>query len=541
MAKTAEVAFRAASYARLSRDDDNLGESNSITNQRNIIADWAAEHPDVQVVQDFCDDGFSGSNFERPGFQEMMDAVAAGNVNCIVVKDLSRFGRNYLQVGYYLERLLPQLGVRIIAIADGYDSNASRGYEDSLMLPFKNLMNDVYCRDVSMKIKTQLTAKRKRGECVSPSLPYGFMKDKAEKGKVLVDQEAARVVADIFNMRLKGMSAEAIAAKLDEDGIASPYAHMRSLGLCPSANFKRGEDRWNARGIMRILQNEMYTGTMVQGKTQKPDFRSKAVVAKDPECWVRVDNAIEPIVDLRTFDLVQDLAARDTRSAPGAAGLSLFSGFVYCADCGSTMARRTVKSKGREYIYYTCMGNRADKRSCSTHNISEPKLMQAVQTTLFERVQTTLDGSDLEARVKAASNLAKILKGLEDQERSLVARVERIGSLKRRLYEDYADDVLTRAEFQEFSKSYDEEAARQRRALAKIAERVGELKRGPADEYLKAVARHRDAGKIDRLMLMELVDRIEVHERGVVEIRFRFDELGARAMRDANDIKGGAA
>lgn len=533
-------AWRAASYERLSRDDENVGESNSIVNQRNIIADFAAERSDITLVQDYCDDGYSGSNFERPGFKEMLDALSTREVDAIIVKDLSRFGRNYLEMGYYLDRLLPQMGVRVIAIADNYDSVDSAQMSDSIMIPFKNLMNDFYCRDVSTKIKTQLVAKRKRGECVSPCLPYGYLKDETDKSKIVVDPQAAAVVRDIFKWRLKGMNAEAIATKLNDNGTDTPFMHMRSLGLRPSDNFKRsGKDAWSARVVIRILANEMYLGTLVQGKTYKPDFRSKTVVARPESEWERCEGSHEAIVDERTFKLVQDLSARDTRTSPGKKGLGLLAGFVFCADCGSTMARRKIRRGEHEYVYYTCMGHRHDCKSCTTHNINGNKLVAAVERSIRERMAAALDDGDVEGKVKQASRTAQLLADLQGQERALVARIERIASLKRHMYEDYADEVLSKEEFLDFSKAYDHEVAQQKKAMAQIAERASALRAEPDNEYLDALARHRDFEELDRLMLMELIDRINIHEGGIVEIVFLFHELGTTGEVDVNALQKG--
>ena len=253
-------------------------ESDSIVNQRAMIRDYVRTRKEFCVVDEYVDDGYSGSNFERPDFKRLYEDLQSGAVNCVIVKDLSRFGRNYIEVGRYLERLFPLMGVRLIAINDNYDSADEHRNSDAIIVPIKNLMNDAYCRDMSVKIKTQLEAKRKRGEYVGNFVVYGYRKDVKNRNRLVVDKEAAEIVKQIFTWKLEGMSDQGIADKLNGIGVASPLEYKLQNGSHISENFKRNETAaWSSKAVFRILHNEIYTGTLVQGKQKKLDYRSKEI------------------------------------------------------------------------------------------------------------------------------------------------------------------------------------------------------------------------------------------------------------------------
>ena len=257
--KTAARVYRAANYARLSVDDESYGTSGSVLNQHAIIRDFADANGGLSIVAEYSDDGFSGSTFEnRPGWGSLLADVETGKVDCIVVKDLSRLGRNYLDVSRYLDQVFPALGVRVVAITDGYDSAAEKTPADALMLPVKNLFNDMYCRDASAKTKASLSAKRRRGEFVGAFAPYGYAKGSGpDRGRLVIDPEPAGVVRGIFDARIGGMSAAGIAAMLNESLVPSPYEYFAAKGAARSSNFCKGErTAWDARTVLRILSND---------------------------------------------------------------------------------------------------------------------------------------------------------------------------------------------------------------------------------------------------------------------------------------------
>ena len=319
-----ERVWRAASYARLSVDDGGQGQSVSIVSQQKIIQAYADARADVEIVAEFSDDGWSGSNFERPGFKHMMKAVDVGRIDCIIVKDLSRLGRNYLDTGRYLERILPEKGVRLIAVNDGYDSlksDTTLGLQgdDALIVPFKNLINDYYCANSSAKIKEALAARRCEGLFVGAFAPYGYVKSQADRNVLEVDPVAAPVVARMFRMRASGASFARIAAKLNDEGVLSPSALKESRG-CKQAKgvAKQVADRprWHASQVCKILRNEMYAGVLVQGKSFSPSFRSHVRLKLAPSEWERVPGACPALVDRALFEAAQQPGA-DAAQKPG--------------------------------------------------------------------------------------------------------------------------------------------------------------------------------------------------------------------------------
>ena len=282
--------YRTALYLRLSREDGDKTESDSIANQRTLLEAYAIDHPELCIVDEFVDDGYSGSNFERPAFQNLFRELEQGTINCILVKDLSRFGRNYLEVGRYLERIFPVMRVRLIAVTDNYDSQSAWKTSDSIMVPMRNLLNDAYCRDISVKIKSQLAVKRKRGDFVGSFAAFGYRKDPANHTRLIVDELAAETVQDIFRWKISGMNNQGIADRLNAEKVPSPAARKLQSGAKLSLHFRKSDEPpWSAKAVDRILHNEVYTGKLVQGKTRRLDYRSKKKMNVPMRDWTIVD------------------------------------------------------------------------------------------------------------------------------------------------------------------------------------------------------------------------------------------------------------
>ena len=375
--------FHAAVYLRLSREDGDVTDggktvSNSIANQKELVMDYLKSHHEIEVVSTYTDDGYSGVNFERPEFQRMLSDIREGKIDCVIVKDLSRFGRNYIESGRYIEKIFPMLGIRFIAITDGYDSlNEDMGSE--MIIPFKNLINDAYCRDISIKIRSHMDIKRRNGEYIAAYAAYGYLKDKDNKNHLVIDEYAADVVRDIFTMKICGMSQQAIADKLNADGILSPMQYKKSIGVPMENGFaKNVKPKWSYNAVLRVLKNEVYIGSVVQGKRTTPNYKIKKRVYKNEADWIRVRDMHDAIVSRSDFDLVQELLMKDTRVAPDGDEVFLFAGMLYCAGCGEPMVRKTVPSGKKRYVYYVCSGNKRDKQKCSSHMISEKKLIDSV-------------------------------------------------------------------------------------------------------------------------------------------------------------------
>jgi len=347
--------YQAAEYIRLSYTDDKMSESDSVGNQRKLIENFVSQNADIEVIEEKIDDGYSGIIFDRPAFKEMMQDVTDGKINCVIVKDLSRLGREYIETGRYLRRIFPAYGVRFIAINDNIDT-ARENCGDDLAVSVKNIMNEAYCRDISIKTRSSLDVKRRNGDFVGAFPIYGYLKSSESKNKLEPDPYASRVVRDIFRMRLEGSSASRIAAELNRLCVLSPLAYKKNNGL-PYA--KRGyadkeNCKWSAMTVIRILQDETYTGTLVQGKQGTPHYKIKTVEQHPSSDWIRVPGAHEAIIPQHDFELVQRIRHLDTRTAPAQDTVYLFSGVLVCGCCGARMTRKTNRAGGKEYHYYYC-------------------------------------------------------------------------------------------------------------------------------------------------------------------------------------------
>lgn len=367
--------YHAAIYVRLSKEDGAVAshektESNSIANQKSLIRDFLENKNDIEVVQEYVDDGFSGSNFERPAFQMMLEDIKKGKIDCVVTKDLSRFGREYIDSGMYIERLFPAMGVRFIAINDGIDSGEAKSQSDEIIIPFKNLINDAYCRDISIKIRSHLEIKRKQGDVITAFVPYGYKKNDKDKHKLEIDVYAANVVKDIFRMKLHGKSQDAIACELNSSGILPPAEYKASTGSNYQTCFKTKEkSEWTSVMVRRILTNEVYIGNLVQGKQTTPNHKVKKTIIKEKCEWIRIEKNHEPVITDRDFEVVQRLLAMDTRTSPDREEVYPLSGVVTCGGCGIPMVRKTSKVGGKTYAYYLCATHK-DSKQCSSHRIS---------------------------------------------------------------------------------------------------------------------------------------------------------------------------
>ncbi|MCD7751051.1 MAG: recombinase family protein [Lachnospiraceae bacterium] len=520
--------YMCAAYVRISKEDEDAregvkDESNSIANQRNLILDFISDRPELELYDEYADDGYSGVNFERPDFKRMMDDVRARKINCIIVKDLSRFGRNYIEAGKYLEQVFPFLGVRFIAITDSIDTGKEQSDAEQFVLPFKNLFNDAYCKDISTKVRSQLAIKRKNGDFVGSFACYGYLKDPADHNKLIIDPEASEIVRYIFYSKIHGLSADRIAEKLNEQGVLCPMEYKHSMGLHVSTNFRtKGKAEWAPKSVMRILTNEVYIGITVQGKMTTPSYKVKRLIEKPEEEWDRVEGTHEPIVPKEVFDEVQMLMGRDTRIAPDNDHLYLFGGFLCCADCGMSMTRRRVRYKDTIHCYYACSGYRR-KSGCTSHNISETKLYAAVLAAVNQQITLVLDMERLLRYAQDLPDDPDSLRRFDVQLTRLDEEISRNQSLKASLYDSYKQGTLTEADFKELSEIYTERIKKTRQARLSVeAERDG-IKGLPLEgEWLTFFKKYQNVAELDRFLLADLVEVIEVHADKAITIRFKF-------------------
>lgn len=512
-------------YVRLSREDGDKEESNSVTGQKDLIRDYLRRYPELRECGMKVDDGYTGSNFDRPGFQEMMADVKAGKVNCIVVKDLSRFGRDHLEVGQYIQQIFPLLGVRFIAINDHFDSLHANPESDDLLVPFKNLINEAYCRDTSQKTRSQLEVKRQRGDFIGAFAAFGYRKDPENHNRLLVDELAAGVVRDIFRWKLDGISAQDIAVRLNDAGTPTPMDYKKSQGMRYSTAFREKEkSEWSAKMILRILKNPVYIGTLEQGRVTTPSYKIKRVVTKPRSEWAVVENNHEAIIDPEDYEAVQNVLALDTRTGVAGEAVDVFSGMVFCGECGAPMVRKMVPSGKKKYVYYTCAAHKADKKRCYPHTIRDQALSEVMLESMKQHIRDVIDLSDLLDMTSTAqlqqANMQQLRKRLDRKQ----AEIDRALTLLRSLYENLADELIDKEEYLSLKKTYTrrrDEAEQQAEAIRN--EMSQEFAHAMSNQsWIEQFRRQKDIEELERGIVVRLVERVMIYREHRVEIVFRW-------------------
>ena len=521
-----------ALYERLSRDDELQGESNSISNQKKMLMDFALAH-DLPSPTHFTDDGISGTRFDRPGFMAMMEEVNKGNVGTICLKDMSRMGRDYLQVGQIME-MLRQKGVRLIAINDGVDT--FKGDDD--FTPFRNIMNEWYARDTSKKIKSVFKAKGNSGKHVASTCPYGYLKDENDGNHWIVDEEAAEVVRRIFRLTIEGYGPYQISRILENDKVEIPGVHMARFGqgLHQTAKIK-DPYHWSSSTIVSILRKQEYLGHTVNFKTAK-HFKDKKSHYVSQDNWVIFEDTQEPIIDQETFDLVQKIRSNVRRYPDGWGEVHLLTGLMYCADCGAKMyVHRSYN--GKRNAQYTCSayGKVPVGTLCKTqHRVSEENVI----TLIKELLRSIADYSKLDREAfirtvretqekQSSTDIVKMRQTIEAGNR----RLDELETLICRIYEDNILGKLPDERYMFLSGSYDAERKKITEELRGCEQSIREYNKNTrsADRFVRLVDKYVDFEELTSPMLLELVDKILVHERDVkgsanctqeIEIYFNF-------------------
>ena len=538
--------FLAAMYLRLSRDDSDVGdatdgkgnvkaESNSIGNQRELIRAYIYEQQDIELYDIYVDDGFSGSNFDRPEFKRMMSDVEAGRVNCVIVKDLSRFGRDYIESWRYIQKVFPALGVRFIALTDHYDSFHADAGESGIVLPVKNFINDSYCRDISTKVKSQLEVKRKNGECIAPFALYGYRKAEYNKNQLVIDEYAADIVRRIFEWKMDGMAVSAIAEKLNGLGVLSPKEYKKSIG----SNYKGGfsgavKSMWSSSTVKRILSNEVYLGHLIQGKTEKINYKLKKSVEKPKEEWVKVENTHEAIISEDNFLIVQNLLKVDSRVSPVSEKSSLFAGVLFCGDCGEQMIRRVNRYKDTQKVYYICSTkNRGE--GCTRHSIEEEKLKRIVLESIQRYANYFLEEKRVfEKSLELETNFEAVVR-YDTEIARLKQEQDKYYSLCSGLYEDLKNGIISKEEFERLHGEFKRKATEFEDAQKKQENMIKQLfKNGVISAgRLKTMQDCAELKEIDRHTLCSMVKEILVYEEQRIEIVFYYTDQ-YRIMSEVN-------
>lgn len=503
-----------ALYERLSRDDELEGESNSIVNQKKILEEYASKNNLTNIIH-FTDDGISGTQFDRPGFMEMMNGVNTGNIGCIIVKDMSRLGRDYLKVGQCME-ILRQKGVRLIAINDNVDSF----YREDDFTPFRNIMNEWYARDTSRKIQSTFRSKGESGKHTASTPPYGYIKDEKDKDKWIVDEKAAQIVRRIFNLTMDGAGPYKIAKILEADKIDIPAYHQQKMGygLHQSKNFEYPY-RWCSSTIASILKKKEYLGHTVNFKTRK-HFKDKKSKYVSEDKWLIFENTHEAIIDQETFDNVQRIRGNVKRYPDGWGEYHPLTGLMYCADCGSKMyVHRTNNYKN--IPYYVCSNYK--KVPCGTlcpsaHRIKAEVVLNLIQETLKD-IKNYL-GEDNEAFIRSIENEMeeKEKAHIEKKKIRLTESQNRLQELERlmcRIYEDMILNKIPNNRYEILNNQYETEQITLSKEIKDLEQQVSryEKETDRAKKFISLISRYENFDELTTTMINEFVEKIIVHER----------------------------
>jgi len=519
----AQVIWRAALYTRLSREDGDKPESDSIANQRALLESFAVQQPNLEVTGQYSDDGYTGTNFQRPDFERMIADIEAGKVNCVIVKDLSRFGRDYITTGQYLERWFPEHGVRFLAVNDHIDSE--KGPYD-LMLPFKNVFNEQYARDISHKVKSAMQTKQRQGAFIGAFASYGYRKDPQDHNKLLIDQVAAVTVRRIFDLYEQGNGKIRIAKLLNEEGIPCPSEYKKLNGDRYHNGQKLGKTTyWTYATIHRMLKNQMYIGNMEQGRAPRQIMHGKARQLERSQ-WTVVEGTHEAIISRQQWERVQALLAKDTRSPSFEENISPFAGFLRCGDCGRAMS----KTNHPGGVYYCCGSyKRYGPSACTRHGISQRELEQIVLDDLNKIIAAV---GDLKALAEEAAPKQKH-RSLERERERIQANLDRVYHMKKSAYEDYRSDLLTKADYLRYKEDYERQEAALSSQLAQLEQEQPEnIFERP---WIAALLKHGKLTELDRTTMAETVKEILVFEDRHIEITYLFsDELGILGGMEEN-------
>ena len=515
---SAKARYSVARYARLSREDGDKPESDSIANQLRLIGDFCALHPELTVAGDYVDDGYTGTSFDRPDFRRMLADIDAGRIDCVIVKDLSRFGRDYIDMGYYLERWLPSRGVRFIAVGDGVDS--LRGPYD-MLLPLKNVFNTQYARDISAKVRGSLAAKQRRGQFVGAFAAYGYVKDPEDKNHLIVDPVAARVVERIFTLAAAGVGQIRIAKLLNDQRVPCPSEYKRLMGQRYTNGRRLDATRyWTYATVHRILRSPVYTGAVVSGRSVRPSMhaRAKAAPAED---WIVVEGMHEPIVSRALWDAAQAQVSANARVIDFTGSVSLFAGLLRCGECGRALCKTTWNGR----VTYACGSyHRYGPSACSPHYIGEDALVAVILSDLNRLLRSVPDLQSMAERQRAACPAPP----RERELAHLQGALERVRRLKQSAYEDYRDGLLTREEFARYKADYD----RQEDALdSQIAAAEQARHDTPPDSpWTEQLLRNSGLSALDRATLAQTVKSIRVFADRHLEITYLFSDEVSDAL-----------
>ncbi len=498
--------FKVGAYLRLSKDDGDKEVSDSIENQKTLIDSFINKHEDMILSDFYIDDGYSGLNFERPSFIRMLAEAYKGNINTIITKDMSRLGREHIETSNYIERVFPLNSIRYIAILDNYDSLTGSNVE---IAPFKSLLNDMYAKDISKKVRSAFNSKMTRGEFIGAFAPYGYEKHPNNNDVLVIDKYAAAVVKRIFELYLKGTSKLYIARILNTEGILCPSEYKKNLGLnYKNSNKLKSTSYWTYSTINKILRNEMYLGHMIQRKSETISYKLDKKRSIDKENWIVVENTHEPIISVSDFNTVQKLLETRKRTTKRSGNITIYAGILYCADCGRAMSKSTSEiSKGIKANYYKCGTYKSyGKDICTSHTIREDILNEIVLETLREEAKKTLNCQDIE-NLNCLVEKMKNLNNLVDTHDNVETKLAKINKYLAAAYEDYVDELLTKEDYLLLKERYTKEKKELENRLIESEKLQSEKteKLSLTNSWIKEFINYFEISEVTRELIVELI------------------------------------
>lgn len=537
----AKKIWNAAVYVRLSKEDGDKIESDSITSQKDILSEFVNHKDDIKISDFYIDDGWSGANFERPAFSRMMSDIYAKKVNCVIVKDLSRFGRNYADSSRYIDDIFVKLNIRFIALNSGVDTicEHTNPATQCITVGIQNVINESYIANTSVSIRGALDINRKQGKFIGSFATYGYLKDPDDYHKLVIDDEAAEVVRTIFKWFIEGKSVIGITKNLNALGIPNPSEYKRQKGFNYKHTNKNNDGLWCDSTVRRMLRNQMYIGNMVQGKNTNLSYKIKKCRAKPKEEWIIVESTHEPIIDKETFEKAQSLFNRNTRTSPKKTEVDLFSGFVKCADCHRAMSKKVNNHTYGVYKYYRCVtASKKSKTACSPHSIRIDVLEKTVLSSIQNMIDTAVELEKILDKInkQAVKNGDTLTKKTLDK---LKNDRENIKKISLDLYPDYKANIITLVEYEALKKNMASKIADLDIKIAEYEKTIETEKSAQINQsdFIKKFTQFGKIDKLNRPILCELVDSILVHKNGDITINFKFMDVYEQLVDYLNETK----
>ena len=524
--QTEKNIWKVGVYCRLSSEDGDNAESDSIGNQREIIEFFLKKEENVEIIDYYADDGYSGTTFNRPEFKRMFNALVNGVINTVIVKDLSRFGRNYIEVGNYIEQIFPLYNVRFIAINDNVDSYKDPKSVNNVIVPFKNLMNDEYARDISNKVRSVLDNKKINGQFIGSTAPYGYLKDPNNKYKFIIDKKAARIVKKIFEMILDGKSRKEVATELNNLGILPP-ALYKIEETKYNYDIKDKMNKWNNKKLDKILKNLTYTGCLVQGKRKKISYKIHKNVDVPEEDWIVVENHHKPIISREEFDKVQDIIYDRNIRVKKNNELDIFSGHLCCNECGNNLILK--KSKGYEYYYCSSYLN---KKGCSNHACQKKELELNILDIINNYKKII---QDIEEKIDDIINQEQINYDVEILKNRITDcddKIEKYVVLRDSIKDDLKESFISEDEYWEYSNEYSTKIKQLKKSKNELQKKLENIsfESETNKEWLKKFSDSNQLEILNKKIIDELIEDIVIDENKNIKIIFKYEDKYLEAL-----------